>query len=315
LSIRPRVLLTRRIPSAVFTLLSQHCEVDLYDGSGAIPADDLKRRLADKEGLIAVLTDRIDGPVMDAGPALKIVANIAVGYDNIDVPAARSRGIIVSNTPDVLTEAVAELTWALILGVARRVAEGDRLIRGDGWKGWALDFMLGTELRGKQLGIIGGGRIGRAVAAKAPVFGMTAAFGSRAKGNPSPGRISLDELLVTSDVVSIHTPLTPETRHLIDRRAFARMKRSAFLVNTARGPVVDEDALIWALNERLIAGAALDVYKNEPDVTPALRQFENVVLTPHLGSATRETRTAMAELAVRNVVAVLSGQDPLTPVT
>jgi glyoxylate reductase len=312
---RPRVLLTRRIPSAVFTRLSEQSDVDLYEGEGAIPPDELKRRLADKDGLIAVLTDRISEEVMEAGPALKIIANIAVGYDNIDVAAARRRGIIVSNTPDVLTEAVAELTWALILGVARRVAEGDRLIRNDGWKGWALDFMLGTELRGKQLGIIGGGRIGRAVAAKAPAFGMTVAFASRRKGTPVPPAMSLDELLVTSDVVSIHTPLTPETQHLIDRRALARMKRSAFLVNTARGPVVDEDALVWALGERLIAGAALDVYKSEPDVSMALRQFENVLLTPHLGSATRETRTAMAELAVRNVLAVLAGNEALTPVT
>jgi glyoxylate reductase len=309
---RPRVLLTRRIPSSVLTRLTEASELDLYEGPGAIPPDELKRRLADKEGLIAVLTDKVDGDVMDAGPALKIVANIAVGYDNIDVPAAQARGIIVSNTPDVLTECVAEFTWALILGVARRVAEGDRLIRADGWKGWALDFMLGTELRGKQLGIIGAGRIGRAVAAKAPAFGMTAAFASRKK--TGAGSMSLDELLVTSDVISIHTPLSAETHHVIDRRAFARMKRTAVLVNTARGPVVDEEALIWALNERLIAGAALDVYKSEPDVNPALRRFENVLLTPHLGSATRETRTAMAELAVRNVLAVLSGQDALTPV-
>jgi glyoxylate reductase len=311
---RPRVLLTRRVPSSVLTPLTEQCDLDLYDGPGAIPPDDLKRRLKDKEGLIAVLTDTIDGPVMDAAPALKIIANIAVGYDNIDVPAARARGIVVSNTPDVLTEATAELTWALILSVARRVAEGDRLIRGDGWKGWALDFMLGTELRGKQLGIIGPGRIGRAVAAKAPAFGMTTALASRSKRSATPGSMSLDELLVSSDVISIHTPLAPETRHLIDRRAFARMKRSALLVNTARGPVVDEDALIWALNERLIAGAALDVYNDEPNVNPALWKFENVLLTPHLGSATRETRTAMAELAARNVLAVLSGQDPLTPV-
>jgi glyoxylate reductase len=297
----------------VLTPLTEQCELDLYDGPGAIPPDDLKRRLKDKEGLIAVLTDRIDGAVMDAAPALKIIANIAVGYDNIDVPAARARGIIVSNTPDVLTEATAELTWALILGIARRVAEGDRLIRVDGWKGWALDFMLGTELRGKQLGIIGPGRIGRAVAAKAPAFGMTTAFASRGK-RAAAGSMSFDELLVSSDVISIHTPLTPDTRHLIDRRAFARMKRSALLVNTARGPVVDEDALMWALDERLIAGAALDVYKDEPNVTPALWKYENVLLTPHLGSATRETRTAMAELAARNVIAVLNGQDPLTPV-
>ena len=262
-----------------------------------------------------MLTDRIDAEVVAAAPNLKIAANIAVGYDNIDVPAVRARGVLVSNTPDVLTSAVAELTWALILGISRRVAEGDRLIRGDGWKGWSLDFMLGTELQGKQLGIIGRGRIGQAVAAKAPAFGMTAMFAARGRPDPSLGTVSLDELLVTSDVVSIHTPGTAETRHMINRKTLARMKRSAVLVNTARGSVVDEEALVWALGERLIAGAALDVFQREPEVPAALLAFENVLLTPHLGSATRETRTAMIELAVRNVLAVLAGQPPLTPVS
>jgi glyoxylate reductase len=303
---RPRVLLTRRIPSSVIDRLRAETDLDLYEGHDAIPRAELIQRLADKQGLICVLTDRIDGGVLDAAPALKIVANIAVGYDNLDVPAGRARGVVMTNTPDVLTDAVAEFTWALILAVARRVAEGDRLIRAGGWKGWALDFMLGAELRGKQLGIIGPGRIGRAVAAKAPAFGMTVVTATRDKG--------LDQLLVSSDVVSIHAPSTPETRHLIDRRALARMKRSAFLVNTSRGALVDEEALVWALGERLIAGAALDVYQHEPDVPPALREFENVVLAPHLGSATRETRTAMAELAVRNVLAVLRGDEPLTPI-
>jgi glyoxylate reductase len=275
----------------------------------------LKRRLADKDALICVLTDKIDGEVMDAGPSLKVIANIAVGFDNIDIAAARERGIIVTNTPDVLTDAVAELTWALILGIARRVAEGDRMIRAGNWKRWGLDFMLGTELNGKQLGIIGAGRIGRAVAAKAPAFGMKAVFSRRPSESKDSGAMSVDQLLVSSDVVSIHTPQTPQTHHLIDKKAFARMKRSAILVNTARGPIVDEDALVWALEERLIAGAALDVYENEPQVHPGLLDRENVLLVPHLGSATRETRTAMAELAVRNALAVLAGDEPLTPVT
>jgi glyoxylate reductase len=274
----------------------------------------LKRRLADKDALICVLTDKIDADVMDAGPALKVISDIAVGYDNIDVEAARQRGIIVTNTPDVLTEAVAELTWALILGIARRVAEGDRLIRAGAWKRWGLDFMLGTELRGKQLGIVGAGRIGRAVAEKAPAFGMSVVFARRSADATDPRYASLDQLLISSDVVSIHTPQTPQTRHLFDRKAFARMKRSALLINTARGPIVDEEALVWALGERLIAGAALDVYEKEPEVHPGLLPFENVLLVPHVGSATRETRTAMADLAVRNVLAVLSGHQPLTPV-
>jgi lactate dehydrogenase-like 2-hydroxyacid dehydrogenase len=304
---RPPVLLTRRIPSAAFRRLESSCEVDLHDGAAPLAADELKQRIAGKQGLICLLTDRIDGGVVEAGlPALKIVANIAVGYDNIDVPAVTSRGVVVTNTPDVLTEATAELTWGLILTLARRIAEGDRLIRRGGWTGWALDFMLGMELRGKQLGIIGRGRIGRAVAAKAAAFGMTPVFAKH--------DMSLDELLVSSDVITIHTPATPETRHSIDRRTLARMKRSALLVNTARGSIVDEEALVWALTERLIAGAALDVFEKEPSVHPGLLPLENVVLAPHLGSATRETRTAMADLAVRNVIAVLGGGPPLTPV-
>ena len=312
-SIRPRVLLTRRIPSSAFEKLEARCDVDIND-QGSLSPDELKRRLADKDGLICVVTDKITPDALEAGAKLKIVANIAVGYDNIDVPAARSRGIVVTNTPDVLTEAVAEITWGLIFSITRRIVEGDRLVRRGAWKGWALDFMLGTELGGKQLGIIGRGRIGRAVAAKAPAFGMQAVFAARGGEKPGSGEMSLDELLVTSDVISIHTPMTAANRHLIDRKAFARMKRSAFLVNTARGPIVDEEGLAWALKERLIAGAALDVYEREPEIAASLMEMENVVLAPHLGSATRETRTAMADMAVRNAVAVLEGNPPLTPV-
>src|SRR2546425_2473087 len=202
----------------------------------------------------------------------------------------------------------------MILALTRRVSEGDRTLRRGAWSGWALDFMLGTELRGKQLGLVGLGRIGRAVAARAPAFGMRVAYTSRHTQWDGAEWMSLDRLLNTSDVVSLHVPLTTETRHLVDKRALARMKRSAFLVNTARGPVVDEAALAWALQQHLIAGAALDVYENEPAVHPDLLQMENVLLAPHLGSATTETRTAMADLAVENVLAVLAGRAPLTPV-
>ena len=277
----------------------------MYEGPSGMPADLLRARVQDKDALISVLTDKVTKELLESAGRLKVVANIAVGHENIDIPAAKARNVVVTNTPDVLTEATAELTWALILSAARRVAEGDRLIRRNGWKGWALDFMLGTELRGKQLGIIGRGRIGRAVAAKAPAFGMTAVFAKH--------DLSLDELLVSSDVISIHTPMTPETRHMIDRRALARMKRTAILVNTARGPIVDEEALAWALKERLIAAAGLDVFEREPIVHDALMGLENVVLVPHLGSATRETRTAMIDLAIANVLAVLSGRPALTP--
>ena len=301
---RPRVLLTRRIPSSVLSKLEAACDVDMQEEP--LPPAELRERVRGKHGIICVLTDRIDDALLAAGTDLKVVCNIAVGHDNIDVPAAKARGVIVTNTPDVLTEATAELTWALILSAARRIGEGERLVRRGGWKGWTLDFMLGTELRGKQLGIIGRGRIGRAVAAKAPAFGMTAVFAKE--------HMSLDELLISSDVISVNTSLRPDTKHLIDRRALMRMKRSAILVNTARGPVVDEEALAWALKERLIASAALDVYEREPVVHGDLLPLENVVLAPHLGSATRETRTAMIDLAVRNAIEVVHGRAPITPV-
>jgi glyoxylate reductase len=312
-----KVLVTRRLPSRVIARLRERFEVDLHD-SDVLPPEELCSRVRDAHGLICVLTDRVDASVIDAGRQLKIIADVAVGYDNIDVARAQSRGIVVTNTPDVLTEAVAEFTWGLILSVSRRITEGDRLVRAGGWKRWGLDFMLGAELSGKQLGILGMGRIGRAVAVRASAFGMTVAYhrgsNGRSAGLQACRAVSFDELLVTSDIISIHTPLQAETRHLIDQRALARMKRTAYLINTSRGPVVDEAALAWALRERLIAGAALDVYEKEPIVHQDLLGFENVVLAPHLGSATRETRTAMADLAVSNVLAVLSGQPPVTPV-
>ena len=295
-------------------MLEAACDVELYDGPTPIPESELIARLAAKDGLVSVLSDRVNAAVLDALPALKVVANIAVGYDNIEVAAARRRGVVVTNTPDVLTNATAELTWGLILAITRRVAEGDRLVRRHAWKGWALDFMLGMELTGKQLGIIGRGRIGRAVGAKAPAFGMTAVYATRGARSADLPELSLDELLVSSDVISIHSPLSDANRHLLDRRAFARMKRSAFLVNTARGPIVDEEGLAWALDQRLISGAALDVYEREPEIVQKLLSLDNVVLAPHLGSATRETRTAMIELAIKNAVAVLHGRPALTPV-
>jgi len=296
--------------------LEAACEVDRYEGTIAIPHDELVARVRGKQALVCLLTDQVDRALIAAAPELKVIANIAVGYNNIDVPAARERGIAVTNTPDVLTEASADFTWALILGITRRISEGERLVRRGEWKGWALDFMLGTELRNKQLGIVGYGRIGRAVAARAEVFGMRVVHAARDDGRDKALALAmpLDRLLATSDVVSLHVPLTPETKHLIDQPALARMKRSAYLINTSRGPVVDEAALAWALRERMISGAALDVYEREPEVNPDLMKLENVLLVPHLASATVETRTAMADLAVRNVLAVLDGQPPLTPV-
>jgi glyoxylate reductase len=310
---KPRVLLTRRIPSSALATLEASCDVDRND-AGQLSPDQLKARLIDKAGVVCLFTDAITADVMDAAPNLKVIANVAVGYNNIDVAAAHARGIVVTNTPDVLTQATADMTWALIMDITRRVSEGDRLIRRGGWKAWAFDFMLGSDLNGKTLGIIGFGRIGRAVAARAVPFGMRVIH-SRVQAASGSGAIPVDRLLATADIVSLHCPLTPETRHMMNQAAFARMKRSAYLVNTSRGAVVDEAALAWALKNRMISGAALDVYEDEPMVHPDLLTLENVVLAPHLGSATTETRTAMADLAVRNAIAVLTGQSPLTPVS
>ena len=312
----PRALVTRKLPSKVITRLEQVCDVDLYVGDKAISRDELLTRAAGKHAIVCLLTDAIDTAVLDAaGPQLKVVANVAVGYNNIDVAACRARGIQVTNTPDVLTNACADFTWGLILAVTRRLGEGERVVRAGQWKGWALDYMLGMELRGKQLGLVGVGRIGRAVADKAPAFGMTVAYTARhAADIPNSTQMPLDRLLATSDIVSLHCPMTPETTHLIDQKALTKMKRTAYLINTSRGPVVNEAALAWALKERLLAGAALDVYEKEPEIHPGLMSLENVLLIPHLASATTETRTAMADLAVSNAIAVVNGQPPITPV-
>ncbi len=313
---RPLVLVTRRLPSAVLAKLDEVCEVELYVGANAISREELRQRVAGKHAIVCLLTEPIDAAVLDAaGPQLKIVANVAVGYNNIDVPACRARGVVVTNTPDVLTNACADFTWGLILAITRRLGEGERVVRAGAWGGWALDYMLGMELRGKQLGLVGVGRIGRAVAAKAPAFGMTIAYTDQVPADiPGAVQMTFDRLLSTSDVVSLHVPMTPETKHLIDKKSLARMKRTAYLINTSRGPVVDEDALAWALKERLIAGAALDVYEKEPEIHAGLMSIENVLLIPHLASATTETRTAMADLAVSNAIAVLNGHAPITPV-
>ena len=323
---KSRVLVTNRIPAAVLQRLESDLEIDYHTEKDALSRDQLLDRVRDKHGLLCVVTDTIDSRIIKAGSQLRVIANIAVGYDNIDIATAKKHGIVVTNTPEVLTESVAELTWGLILNVTRRVVEGDRLIQSGVWKGWALDFMLGMELFGKQLGVVGSGRIGRAVAARASVFGMKVVFAARKESNDTTDRsqltktlkdssvMPLDRLLATSDVVSLHVPMTSDTHHLIDREALVNMKPSAYLINTSRGPVVDEDALVVALRDGLIAGAALDVYEREPMVHSGLLGLSNVILSPHLGSATHETRTAMADLAARNLMEVLSGNSPITPI-
>lgn len=302
-----RVLLTRSLPSSAIARLDGIAELVIPDAP--LGRDELLRAVRDVDALVPVVTDAIDRTVIEAGASLRLIANVGVGYNNIDVAAARARGIVVTNTPDVLSRATADLTWALILGITRRIGEGERLVRAGRWTGWAFDQLLGMELGGRTLGIVGYGRIGREVAARAGAFGMSVIHTGR-----DADAMPLDRLLSLADVVSIHVPLTDATRHLIDQAALARMKRSAWLVNTARGPVVDEAALVWALKNRIIAGAALDVYEQEPIVHPELPSLENVMLLPHLGSATTDTRTAMADLALRNVAAVLGGGAPVTPV-
>jgi glyoxylate reductase len=311
----PSILVTRRLPSSILDKLRSVGDVEVYAGDAAMPPAELRTRIVAKHALVCLLTDSIDKPVIDLAPDLTVIANVGVGFNNIDIAHATAHGIVVTHTPGVLTESVADFTWGLIFAITRRLAEGERLVRRNEWKGWALDLLLGTELRGKQLGLVGVGRIGRAVAARAPAFGMNVAYTSpRELDIAGATPMSLDRLLLTSDIVSLHVPLTAETRHLIDKRALTRMKRSAYLINTARGPIVDEEALAWALQQHLLAGAALDVYEHEPAVHPDLLKLENVLLVPHLASATTETRTAMADLAAENVVAVLAGRPPLTPV-
>ena len=294
------VFATRRFPARVRDELERSFELDVNDSEWPPSREELLRRSTGCDGLMTMLTDRIDDELLDAvGPQLRVVANFAVGFDNVDVPACTRRGVIVSNTPDVLTQATAELTIALLLALARRVAEGDRLVRRREEWIWAPNMLLGRGLAGLVLGLVGYGRIGQAVAQLAGAHGMEVIYSSRTGGLP------LDELLAAADVVSLHVPLSAETHHLIDDHALERMKPTAVLVNTSRGPIVDEAALARALAGGRIAGAALDVFAREPKVTEELLGLENVVLTPHLGSATLETREAMGMLCVQALRAVL----------
>jgi glyoxylate reductase len=324
----PRVLITRSFPGPGIDLLRQEgYDVDLFDQDTIIPRAELLSRVKGVDALLCLLTDRIDDEVMAAaGPQLKVIANYAVGFDNIDLVAAKKRGIPVTNTPvPEMSESVAEHTIALMLAVTRRIAEGDAFTRAEKYTGWSPTLMLGTDMRGKILGIIGAGRIGTRVAEIARLgFGMSLVYTSRKPDPELSDRLQapflpLDQLLQRADVISIHVPLLPETRHLISTEQFSLMKKDAYLINTSRGPVVDEKALLRALRTKRIAGAALDVYEAEPaiDADPSdaleLKTMPNVVLTPHIASASVQTREAMGRLAVANIVAVLSGEAPLSP--
>jgi glyoxylate reductase len=269
---------------------------------------------SDVEAIVALLTDRIDGALLARAPRLRVVANVAVGVDNVDLEPCAARGVAVTNTPDVLTDATADLAFGLLIAAARRIAEGDRLVRAGGFTGWTPTFMLGKRIHGATLGIVGMGRIGQAVARRAAGFDMDVLYTEHSTSRPRGIWVALDELLGRADFVSIHCPLTPETRHLFDAERLSRMKPGAVLVNTARGPIVDEAALAHVLEHGPLAAAGLDVFEEEPSVHPALLALPNVVLAPHIGSADRPTREAMAGTACANVIEVLAGRPPLTPV-
>lgn len=304
-----RALITQAIDPAGLALLDEAgIAVDVREGDDPIERSALLRRLEGCAGLMPMPVDRIDDAVL-ATPGLRIVAHHAVGLDNIDLAAAKRRGVIVTHTPGVLTAATADLALALLLAAARRLIEGDRMMRDGAFRGWRPLLLRGLELDGARLGIVGLGRIGRAVAARAAAFGMEVVHHSR-REVPGFARLPLAELLATSDVVSLHCPLTAETRHLIDRAALARMKPGALLINTARGPVVDEAALAEALESGHLGGAGLDVFEDEPRAHPALRANPRAVLAPHVGSATTAARRRMATKAARNLVAALRGEDP-----
>jgi glyoxylate reductase len=308
------VFVTRPIPEPGLALLREAgLEIRLRQADSPIPRDELLRGVQGAQALLCMLTDRVDGEVMDAGP-LRVVSNVAVGVDNIDLAAARARGVRVTNTPGVLTDATADLAMALLLAVARRVPEGDAMVRRGAFNGWGPMMMVGADLAGQTLGIVGPGRIGSAVAQRARAFDMEIIISARSEHPDVGPRVEIDELLRRSDFVSLHCPLTPATHHLLDARRLALMKPGAYLVNTARGPVVDEEALVQALRDGAIAGAALDVYEREPLVHPGLLELGNVVLAPHSGSATLRTRETMARMAASDLSSLLQGGDALHPV-
>lgn len=311
-----KVLITNRFPEDVVHRISAAHEVSGHFQDVPMGYQQLLDQAASCHGLLCMLSDTVDSALLDRAPKLKVVSNCAVGFDNIDVEAATKRGVLVTNTPGVLTNATADLAMALILSVGRRVVEGDRLVRQGQFRFWAPFHFLGHEISGKTLGIIGLGRIGRAVARRADGFDMPVIYHNRQRLDPNREKalgvtyLSLEQLLARADIVSLHVPLTPETHHLIGAHELDCMKPGAYLINTARGPVVDELALQAALQNKRIAGAGLDVYEDEPNLTPGLVDFDNVVLLPHVGSATVETRRRMAEMAVDNLLAGLAGEKP-----
>lgn len=313
---RKKVLITGNIPRHVVESLEKFFAVSVHTEDKPMERDKLTEAVRDANGIMSMITDDVNEDLLCRAPYLEMIANMAVGYNNIDIDAATRRGLPVSNTPGVLTDTTADIAFTLMLSAARRVVEGDRMVREGRFLYWAPFHFLGTEVTGKTLGIIGMGRIGKAVARRACGFNMRIVYNNRQRLDSREEQeinaeyADMQTLLTTADFISVHVPLSAETRHLIGKKELSMMKRTAFLINTSRGPVVDETALVEALREKIIAGAGLDVYENEPAIAPGLDKIENVVLLPHVGSATLETRTRMAVMAADNLIAGLSGRTP-----
>jgi glyoxylate reductase len=313
---KPKILMTRRILPEAYEYLKGQAEIEIAAEERKPEKEEIMEKIKDKEGLLSLLTDEIDKQVMDSSPSLKIIANCAVGYDNIDLNYAQKRGILVTNTPEVLTDTTADLTWALIFAVARKIPQADKYTREHKFKGWQLDLFLGMEITGKRLGILGMGRIGKSVALRAQAFQMEICYFDPHRLSEEEEKtfkasfLPLDELLSFSDIITIHASLNPQTHHLISKEKIKLMKREAILVNVARGPIVDEEALAEALEGGQIWAAGLDVYEYEPDIQEKLFSLDNVVLLPHIGSATYETRLKMSMMAARNLIQGLKGERP-----
>jgi glyoxylate reductase len=311
----PKVFVTRRIPEKGLQLLEKHAELEINEEDRVLEKEEIKAGVKGKDGLLCLLTDTIDKEVISAGDRLKIISNYAVGFNNIDVAEATKRKIMVTNTPGVLTETVADFTWSLILGIARRLVEADKFARQGKFRGWAPLLFLGSDVYKKTLGIIGLGRIGKAVVKRAKGFEMDVIYydvnrDKEFEIETGAKFMPIEEVIKQADYLSIHVPLLPDTHHLIGKKELAMMKTTAYLINTSRGPVVDEQALVDALKSNQIAGAALDVFEKEPEIHEGLINLDNVILLPHIASATLETRSEMAVMAAENMIAGLSGKNP-----
>ena len=314
---KPRIFVTRLIPQEGLEILKECCHIEVSDHDGVIPRSLLLEKVKDSDGLLVLLTDMIDKEVMiAAGKKLRVISNYAVGYNNIDVVEATKRGIMVTNTPGVLTETTADLAWALLMSIARRIVEGDKLVRAGKFRGWEPMLLLGTDIYEATLGLIGFGRIGQAVARRATGFNLKVIYYDKEPVSPNIEKelkvscVNLDELLRKSDFISVHVPLTEETFHLIGQEELNMMKKESYLINTARGPIIDEKALVKALKDGVIRGAALDVFENEPAIEQELMALDNVVIVPHIGSASYRTRTKMAIMAAKNLISALKGERP-----